>query len=93
MLLWSAYRDAVETLLGKSANDESMKSALLDVAISAAQVAHNNFNQTKSSSGIETSEIGDEIIQSLASGLIEGTQDYGDFMKAYSDKRIELATN
>jgi len=93
VLLWRAYRDAVEKVLGATANNESMKNALLDVAILAAQVAHNNGCQTKSEGGIETSEIGGVIIEMLSSGLVEGTQEYDDFMKAYSDKRIGLATN
>ncbi|CAH1195085.1 hypothetical protein NTGBS_20041 [Candidatus Nitrotoga sp. BS] len=93
--LWSVYRDAVEKVLGVSSNEKSMKKALLDVAILSAEIANANAKvaQTKSSSGIETSEIGGVIIETLSSGLVEGTQDYDDFMKAYSDKRIELATN
>lgn len=91
--LWSAYSDAVEKVLGASSNEKSMKKALLDVAILSAEIANTKGVQKKSSSGIETSEIGGVIIETLSSGLVEGTQDYDDFMKAYSDKRIELATN
>jgi len=92
-LLWSAYRDAVEKVLGASANDECMKKALLDVAISTAEVANREDGQSKSPSGIETSETGGVIIETISSGLTEGTQEYDDFMKAYTNKRIESATS
>jgi len=33
--------------------------------------------------------MGEELIQTLSSGLVDGTKEYSDFMGAYTDRRID----